>query len=97
MMNTIRPLTAVAITADVTDKALPTLPAGTRAIVSYIFADRAAVIVQPTLTTRPGKGQRRAGLGTTGGKLRIVPLDVLETIVDGWQFFEPAGCTGDAT
>ena len=92
----ITPGTAATITADVADadKSLPVLKAGTRVIVSYITIERATVIVQPVITAKPYKGQKRAGLTTTGGKMRTVPLNKLTPIPDGWQFFEPAGCIG---
>ena len=94
--STLTPGTAATITADVkdTDKSLPILTKGTRIIVSYITLERAVVIVQPVVTARPYKGKARAGLTTTGGKLRTVPLAALKPIPDGWQFFEPEGCIG---
>ena len=92
----ITPGSAVALTEDIrdADKAMPVLAAGTRAIVSYITGTRATVIVQPVVTAKPYKGGRRAGLTTTGGKMRTIPLDKLAPISDGWQFFEPTGCIG---
>jgi hypothetical protein len=95
--NTITPGSAATVTADVTDtdKSLPILRAGTRVIISYITIDRATVIVQPIVTARPIKGgDTRAGLTTTGGTMRTVPLSQLTPIMDGWQFFEPAGYIG---
>ncbi len=96
IMQAITPGSAVTLTEDVTDtdKALPILKAGTRAIVSYLVGPRATVIVQPIITARPDKGMKRSGLTMTGGKIRTVPLSALAPIPDGWQFFEPAGCIG---
>ena len=90
-MSEIRPGTAATVTEDVADKdkSLPVLPAGTRVIVSTTFVDCASVIVQPTVTARPHAGRRQAGLATTGGTIRTVPLSKLEPIANGWQLFEP--------
>jgi len=98
----VRPGTAATLMADVrdaADKTLPILKAGTHVIVSYItmgtdHRQRAIVIVQPIVTAKPYKGNARAGLTTTGGKLRTVLLDQLTLIPDGWQFFEPVGLIG---
>ena len=89
--STITPGTAATITADVADadKSLPILKAGTHVIVSTTFVDRATVIVQPTVTARPHAGGRQAGLVTTKGTMRTVPLNKLEPIANGWQLFEP--------
>lgn len=78
-MNALAPGTAAMITAT-----------GERVIVSYITCQRATVIVSPTVTARPEKGKRVAGMVTTGGKLRVVALDQLTAIADGWQLFEPS-------
>jgi len=98
----VRPGTAATLMADVrdaADKTLPILKAGTHVIVSYItmgadHRQRATVIVQPIVTAKPYKGNARAGLTMTGGKLRTVLLDQLTPIPDGWQFFEPVGLIG---
>lgn len=67
---------------------------GERVIVSYITVELATVIVQPQVIARPYKGATRAGLTTTGGKMRTVQISELTAIADGWQLFEPAGCIG---